>query len=72
MPLEEKEERPHQYGVLYVLHPALKAVEGIQTTLRVIEDLAGISPAIEVPDLKRAKTVADWEEEQWAEIRERG
>jgi hypothetical protein len=68
--LEEKEDRGFSYGVLYVLHPALKAVEGIQPTLESIEALASISPPAELPELKRAKNVASWEEEQWAEIRE--
>jgi len=68
--LEEKEDRGFSYGVLWVLHPALKAVEGIQPTLAAIESLAAISPPAEVPDLERAKSVASWEEEQWAEIRE--
>jgi hypothetical protein len=68
--LEEKEDRGFSYGVLHVLHPSLKAVEGIQATLEAIEALAGISPPAVVPDLKRAKNVATWEEEQWAEIRE--
>jgi hypothetical protein len=68
--LEEKEDRGFSYGALYVLHPALKAVEGIQPTLESIEALASISPPAELPELKRAKNVASWEEEQWAEIRE--
>jgi hypothetical protein len=68
--LEEKEERGFSYGVLHVLRPALNAVEGIQPTLDAIEALAGISPPAVTPDLKRAKNVANWEEEQWAEIRE--
>ncbi|MCF2514874.1 hypothetical protein LVY65_07325 [Sphingomonas sp. G124] len=70
--LEEKEERPFTYSVLTVLHPALDAVEGIQDTLISIEALVGISPNSELPDLKQAKEVAEWEEEQWAEIREQG
>jgi hypothetical protein len=67
--LEEKEGRGFSYGVLYVLEPALRAVEGIQQTLEGIEALARISPPAAVPELKRAKSVASWEEEQWAEIR---
>jgi len=68
--LEEKEERPFSYSVLSVLGPALDAVEGIQGTLNSIEALVGISPNSELPDLKHAKDVADWEEERWAEIRD--
>lgn len=68
--LEEDENRGFSYGVLWVLSPALKAVEGIQPTLRSIEALAGISPSADLPDIKRAKEVASWEEERWAEIRE--
>lgn len=69
--LEEDEDRGFSYGVLWVLSPALRAVEGIQSTLQSIELLAGISPSADMPDLKRAKSVASWEEEQWAEIREK-
>lgn len=67
--MEEDEERGYSYGVLYVLQPALKAVEGIQTTLERIEELSEICPRTETPDLMQAKNVASWEEEQWAEIR---
>ena len=68
--LEEKDDRPYQYGVLYVLRPAMNAIVRIQPTLNTIEGLVGVSRPIEMPDLKRAKMVTDWEEEQWAEIRE--
>ena len=68
--LEDKEDRATSYSVLWVLHPALNAIEGVQSTLRKIETLAVITPAAEVPDVKRAKTVINWEEEQWSEIRE--
>lgn len=68
--LEETEDRGFSYGVLWVLHPALNAVEGIQATLDAIERLAGISPSAELPDLAPAKYVTDFEDERWAEIRE--
>jgi hypothetical protein len=67
--LEDDEARGFSYSVLSVLHPALTAVEGIQPTLEAIEALVDISPPAEKPDIARAKKIADWEEETWAEIR---
>jgi hypothetical protein len=68
--LQEKEERGFSYSILWVLEPALRAVEGIQPTLETIEALVGISPPIGLPELKQAKGTAEWEREQWAEIRD--
>lgn len=67
--LEEKEERGFSYGVLHVLHPALRAVEGVESTLNEIEALAGISPKSPLPEMTRAKSVAELEEQRWEEVR---
>lgn len=63
--LEEREDRGFSYGVLWVLHPALNAIEKVDASLRSIEKLADICPPVERPDVKSARSVVDWEEELW-------
>lgn len=67
--LQEDSARGFSYGVLWVLKPALRAIEGVQPTLGAVESYAEISPPSALPEVSKARDVADWEEEQWAEIR---
>lgn len=65
--LEELPDRGFSYSVLSVLRPALRAIEGLQPALKQIEDLADISPAAVLPDIKAAKDAFEWEEDLWRE-----
>lgn len=66
--LQEDAERPFSYGVLYVLDPAIDAVEGVLPALRAIEKLAGIAEQVGTPDMQYALDVQGMERDQWNEI----
>lgn len=63
--LQDDDERPYDYSVLHVLNPALKAVTDVQATLREIEQLAGIPLPADMPDIKAAKDIAEFENERF-------
>ena len=67
--LENDEERGFDYGVLWVLEPAIAAIDNIGPTLRKIEEMAAIIDCTSDPDTKLAKSVVEWEKEQWEQHR---
>jgi len=62
--LREDETRPYSYGVNYVLDPALEAVNGVLSALRIMEKTAVILDQAGPLDLKRAVSAQSFEREQ--------
>lgn len=52
--LTEDEQRPHSYGVMYVLDPAIDAIIKVTPALRRIEKIAAIEVVAETPDITAA------------------
>lgn len=63
--LREDANRPFTYAVLYVLDPAIDAVNGILPALRTIEDLAGIAERADTLDMKGALEAQEHDRLQW-------
>lgn len=62
--LQEDKARPYTYSVAYVLDPAIDAVTGVTTALRIIENMAGIADEEGMPDIKAALEAQDIEQMQ--------
>lgn len=63
--LREDANRPFTYTVLYVLDPAIDAVNGILPALTTIEDLAGIAERADRLDIKGALEAQEHDRLQW-------